>query len=180
MDRSLFSSFKKFISKTSKEENKNSPVEKIASAIKESRIDGYDKGDFIGDFKYPVKKEDDVPIRHISPYVPKVITSVYKEKLKSSIVISLYDLNVVRDDLEFIGKSRIDGRPIYRYVGEDFSKFDLPYEELVSTEDVPQIPISTSPYVDKNFLTEYSEYLADQLDKSIAYSEYVAESISKM
>ena len=155
-------------------------TEGIFSAIKKSSSGSAESHSFVGDFKYPVKKKEDIPVRYISPYEPKVITSGYKEKLKSSIVISLYDRDVIRDDLEFVGKSRIDGRPIYRYIGEDFSKFDLPYEELVSIEDVPQIQRLTSPDVEKDSLIEYCDYLADQLDKSIAYSEYVAESISKM
>lgn len=154
--------------------------EEVFSTIKKSSKDSAESHSFIGDFEYPVKKKEDIPVRYISPYEPKVITSSYKEKLKSSIVISLYDLNVVRDDLEFIGKSRIDGRPIYRYVGEDFSKFDLPYDELVSVEDVPKIPSLPSSSVEDGLLREYVDYLADQLDKSISYSEYVAESISKM
>jgi hypothetical protein len=53
------------------------------------------------------------------------------EVLRESIIISPYDQYIgYRDDIQLIGTSRITGRNIYRYSGYDFSKFDLPYEEI--------------------------------------------------
>jgi hypothetical protein len=65
---------------------------------------------------------------------PRRITSQYKKIIQQSIVISL-ETACNRSDLEFISNSRVDGKPIYRYVGSDFSRFDLPYEEVISLED---------------------------------------------
>lgn len=45
-----------------------------------------------------------------------------KEILKNSLIIMI-DKPIDSDQLEFIGKSRINGRPIYRYIGKDFLKF---------------------------------------------------------
>jgi hypothetical protein len=65
---------------------------------------------------------------------PKKITSQYKKTIQESIVISL-EMACNRPDLEFIGNSKVDGKPIYRYTGSDFTRFDLPYEEVISLED---------------------------------------------
>jgi hypothetical protein len=169
-----------FKKKEKKEEIQDIIPEEILSAVKKSTKDSAESHSFLEDFEYPVRKKEIIDISEYRLIDAEKITSEYKEKLKSSIVISLYGLNVQRSDLEFICKSRIDGRPIYRYIGHDFSKFDIPYEELVSIEDVLQIPRLTSPDVERDSLIEYCDYLADQLDRNIAYSEYVAESISKM
>lgn len=56
---------------------------------------------------------------------------VFPDSLSSHICISL-DTPVVRPDLEFVTNSKIDGKPIYKYIGKDFSQFDLPYEEFFS------------------------------------------------
>jgi hypothetical protein len=129
-------------------------------------------GEFIGDFKYPaVKKEEVKSKKDKTPFGPMEMTPKNKDLLKRSIVISLYDFDIERSDLEFIGNSRIDSRPIYRYIGNDFSKFDLPYEELVSLDNYTGI---TNTDVSK----EYADYLSEMIDRSISYTEYVAETIS--
>jgi hypothetical protein len=76
-----------------------------------------------------------------SPSLPKVVerpeTGVrefsprYRALLRKSIVISL-DNPVHRKDLEFIAFSRIDGAPIYRYIGPLPFQLDIPYTELFS------------------------------------------------
>ena len=66
--------------------------------------------------------------------IPKKINAQYKKTIQQSIVISL-EMACNRPDLEFIANSRVDGKPIYRYTGVDFSRFDLPYEEVVSLEE---------------------------------------------
>jgi hypothetical protein len=101
------------------------------------------------------------------------MTQKNKDILKTSIVISLYDFEVERIDLEFIGNSRINGRPIYRYIGNDFSKFDLPYEELVSLDNYTGI---TNTDVSK----EYDDYLSEMVDRNISYTEYLADSINNI
>ena len=133
-------------------------------------------GEFIGDFKYPPEKKEKEKVRDKKDkksFVSMEMTQNNKDLLKRSIVISLYDFEVERSDLEFIGNSRIDGRPIYRYIGNDFSKFDLPYEELVSLDNYIG---NTNTDVSK----EYADYLSEMVDQSIAYSEYVADSIKNV
>lgn len=63
--------------------------------------------------------------------LPVVDTTIEQKKeiLKNSILIML-KIKEDRKDLDFIGESRINGRPIYRYIGKDFSTFDLEYEEV--------------------------------------------------
>jgi hypothetical protein len=84
------------------------------------------------------------------------MTPENKQLLKSSITISL-DFPVERKDLRFVANSRIDGKPIYIYTGDDFSTFDLPYEEMVSLED----------FTNSSQLTNYVEYVAEQLSTTI-------------
>jgi hypothetical protein len=131
-------------------------------------------GEFIGDFKYPDEKKEGVKgKKDKKSFVPMEMTQKNKDLLKTSIVISLYDFEVERIDLEFIGNSIINGRPIYRYIGNDFSKFDLPYEELVSLDNYKGIP-------NTDVSKEYADYLSEMVDKSISYSEYVADSIKNV
>lgn len=151
-------------------------AEKIPSAIKESRIEIYDEGDFIRDFKYPINKGEEDEKKEVSINsipTPIIINKNYRNLLKKSIVISLHDFGVVRDDLEFIGNSRINGRPIYRYIGSDFSKFDLLYDEVVSLEDRGDF------YIKPNSLSNYSEYLSTIIDNNIAYSDYIKDHLEK-
>jgi hypothetical protein len=109
----------------------------IKTHIKETKQ--VDKQDFIGDFdimklpkREPLKENRDYIIPSVEQK-PMRMTKQNKDLLKRSIVISL-DFPVSRPDLEFIAKSRIDGRPIYRYIGEMPFKMDIPFEELMSLE----------------------------------------------
>ena len=56
--------------------------------------------------------------------------------LSGSIIISPYeDLGLhpeYEGDFVFIGISGITGRGIYKYIGNDFSTFNLPYEEIIN------------------------------------------------
>jgi hypothetical protein len=70
---------------------------------------------------------------------PMPMNSHTKNLLKNSIVISL-PFTIDRSDLEFIAFSKKDHQPIYRYVGGDFRKFDLPYTEMVGIGDLPAPP----------------------------------------
>jgi hypothetical protein len=87
---------------------------------------------FIGDFiskrsavktDYPILEEDLAIINR-----PK---SIHSNSLTTHICISL-DYPVLRPDLEFITNSVLDNKPIYKYIGKDFNRFDLPYEEVFS------------------------------------------------
>lgn len=169
-----------FKKKEKKAEIQDIIPDEILSAVKKSTKVSGEGHSFLEDFEYPVRKKEIIDVSEYKLIDAEKITSEYKEKLKESIVISLYDLNVQRSDLEFICKSRIDGRPIYRYIGNDFSKFDLPYEELISLESIDQFPREIQEKIsESDLLKSYSDYLVEQLDRNIAYSEYIAESISK-
>ena len=149
-------------------------VEEVISSIKDSKKNYSESpyGSFVGDFKYPLEKKEVVKNKSVKS--PMEMSEKNKELLKRSIVISLYDFGIERNDLEFIGDSRVNGRPIYRYIGNDFSKFDLPYEELISLDNYFE------PIINTDASKEYSDYLSDILDRNIAYSEYVADSINNV
>lgn len=96
-----------------------------------------EKSDFLGDFtvinqnqKQKAVKEKEASVE-LTKQKPMIMNSRNREILKESIVISL-DFPVDRNDLQFIGNSRKDGKPIYRYIGSDFSTFNLPYDEVIS------------------------------------------------
>jgi len=72
-------------------------------------------------------------IERVRETPPMPMNSHTKNLLKQSIVISI-PFTTDRSDLEFVAFSRIDHQPIYRYIGNDFSKFDLPYTEIISVE----------------------------------------------
>ena len=88
---------------------------------------------FIGDFDALKKRVS--PKENNSSLILEEDRIVSRPVLSNSLVthicISL-DSPVFRPDLEFIANSRIDGKPIYKYIGKDFSKFNLPYEEVFS------------------------------------------------
>jgi hypothetical protein len=174
----LFNKSKSFIKSRKKKPVYKSPeIQEVISTIKETKSSG-DKSSFIADFKYPLenKKGD-------RRNTPMELTPRNKELISKSIVISPYDTELShRTDLEFIGNSRITGRGIYRYVGNDFSKFELPYEEIISL-DTKFEPI-TEPYIPQRLpvideelkrMQDYCDYVAENLDKNIAYSNYISE-----
>lgn len=152
-------------------------IQEVISTIKETKSSD-DKSSFIADFKYPFeKKKEGRGIR------PMELTPRNKEIISKSIVISPYDTELShRKDLEFIGNSRITGRGIYRYVGNNFSNFDLPYEEIVSLDTKfeaipdPYVP-ERLPVIDEELkrMQDYCDYVAENLDKNIAYSNYISE-----
>lgn len=108
---------------------KEPEVQDVLSTIKKSK-QNEDSNSFIGEFKYPKEGPKNMAQKKREPMELKPGNI---ELLNRSIVISLYDMDLgYRDDLQFIGISRINGKGIYRYIGKDFSKFDLPYEEVVS------------------------------------------------
>lgn len=88
---------------------------------------------FIGDFD--TLKKCITPKENVKSLILEEDRIVSRPVLSNSLVthicISL-DSPVFRPDLEFITNSRIDGKPIYKYIGKDFSKFNLPYEEVFS------------------------------------------------
>jgi hypothetical protein len=152
-------------------------IQEVISTIKETKSSD-DKSSFIADFKYPSeKKKEERRIR------PMELTPKNKELISKSIVISPYDTELShRKDLEFIGNSRITGRGIYRYVGNNFSNFDLPYEEIVSldtkSETIPDPYVPERlPVIDEELkrMQDYCDYVAENLDKNIAYSNYISE-----
>ena len=152
-------------------------IQEVISTIKETKSSD-DKSSFISDFKYPSENRKEERIIR-----PMELTPRNKEIISKSIVISLYDTELShRKDLEFIGNSRITGRGIYRYVGNDFAKFDLPYEEIVSLDTKigtipdPYVP-DRLPVIDKELkrMQDYCDYVAENLDKNIAYSNYISD-----
>jgi hypothetical protein len=174
----LFDKGKSIIKSRKKKPVYKSPeIQEVISTIKETKS-SKDKSSFIADFKYPMEdKKEERRIR------PMELTPRNKEILNKSIVISPYDTEIShRKDLEFIGNSRITGRGIYRYVGDDFSKFDLPYEEIVSLDTKfesipdPYVP-ERLPVIEKELkrMQDYCDYVAENLDKNIAYSNYISE-----
>lgn len=50
-----------------------------------------------------------------------------KEILKNSLIIMI-ERPIKSDELDLIGNSRINGKPIYRYIGKDFLSFRAKYE----------------------------------------------------
>ena len=167
----------KSISKNKTPIYKAPEIQEIISTIKETKSSD-DKSSFIADFKYPFEnKKEEIGIR------PMELTPRNKEIISKSIVISPYDTELShRKDLEFIGNSRITGRGIYRYVGNNFSNFDLPYEEIVSLDTSfvaipdPYVP-ERLPVIDNELkrMQDYCDYVAENLDKNIAYSNYISE-----
>jgi hypothetical protein len=169
----LFNKGKSVIKSRKKKTVYKSPeIQEVISTIKETKSSD-DKSSFISDFKYPSeKKKEEREIR------PMELTPRNKEIISKSIVISPYDTELShRKDLEFIGNSRITGRGIYRYKGDDFSKFDLPYEEIVSLDTKfgtipdPYVP-ERLPVIDKELkrMQDYCDYVAENLDKNIAFT----------
>ena len=72
---------------------------------------------------------------------PTLLDSHTIDLLKQSIVISI-PFTIDRPDLEFVAFSKLDHYPIYRYVGNNFNDFDLPYTEMVNAVIPPvQIPV---------------------------------------
>ena len=79
------------------------------------------------------KEKDDTKNRKPSIKSMDLSNPYVLDKLRGAIIISPYeeiDLMFLRKDLEFVGVSRITGRGIFKYIGNDFAKFDLPYEEI--------------------------------------------------
>ena len=121
--------------KESKISNTNPVKKESISAIKESKNQKADDSvsySFMEDSRNTDKiKEENKRIR---PLIPMDLNNPYVlSQLRGQIIISPYDdPEILRNrlDLEFIGISIINGRGIYKYIGGDISKFDLPYEEI--------------------------------------------------
>lgn len=142
--RYIYRHFKK---SSSPKEVKNAPiykepeVQEVISAIKKKEGRSPEiRSSFMDDFKYPKEKTID------RSETPIKLTPSNKEILNNSIIISLYDTDMsYRKDLQFICRSRINGRCIYRYIGNNFSEFDLPFEEVVSFDNYYPEPKKLSP-----------------------------------
>jgi hypothetical protein len=98
----------------------------------------------------------------ISEEKPMIMNSINKNRLKEGIIISLDDITK-REDLEFIGISRIDGTAIYLYTGYNFSNFNLPYSEVYVSYD--EIEEAVKPI-------DYSDWLARGLSNTEKTIEY--------
>lgn len=125
-------------------------LEEIEMIIKKSDSSSA-SNEFIKDFD--VNKKHEVFIKHASEtpaierkreFPPMAMNRYTKETLKQSIVISIPHV-VDRLDLEFVAFSRLDHQPIYRYIGNDFANFDLPYTEMISEEILPPPPLHVKP-----------------------------------
>ena len=114
--------------KTTKESKKTSDVPKF--------LDGFD----IDTYSVVDKKiSDSIKKSNLEKYGPsqhsitkrnELCNEEKRSLLKKSILIMLDYEQPERKDLDFIGKSRINGKPIYRYIGKQFENFDLKYEEV--------------------------------------------------
>lgn len=89
---------------------------------------------------------------------PMIMSSSNKTRLRSGIIVSL-EFKVKRPDLEFVGISRIDGKPIYLFTGNDFSGFNLPYEEVFAS---PEDMVKSVDYTD--WLTRGESINSNSLD----------------
>lgn len=189
--QSMLSKIKKFFEKEVKEEK--SLTGKSAEIQTVKHLHKQKDNEFLNDFDFSKTSSDKLKIQkqvhqetiEMSPE-PKKLSESYKKVLVNSIVISL-DIPVDRVDLEFVANSRMDGKPIYRYIGTDFSKFDLPFEEVASlecgkTQNSHDFNLNNRSYADYlrgnvEKTIAYSDYLRGNLDKTIAYREYIAENI---
>jgi hypothetical protein len=97
---------------------------------------------------------------------PMIMNEANKKLLKESIVIMLKEIQKERNDLLFVGNSRINGNPIYIYKGSNISNFELPFEEVIGAEDY------YTPNVSQ--IKSYSDYISDNLYKTINYTEYLS------
>jgi len=129
----IFKKTKELFKKNKKPLYSNPEVHEIISTIKESKK-VEDNQSFITGFKYNEEKKPESSGSNKSyshRKVPMEFNQYNKDILKNSIIITLFDNDVdYRNDIEFIGNSRINGKPIYRYIGNDFKNFDLPYSEI--------------------------------------------------
>lgn len=86
----------------------------------------------------------------VEKFTSKVRSNTHQESSQNSLLDGVKKLNrdfdqiiislpytVSESDLQFLGFSQIDNRPIYKYVGQDFSKFSHPYEECVLLPPAP-------------------------------------------
>lgn len=96
--------------------------------------------------------EDNVLSKFNTNDKPMKMNDFNKSRLRDGIVVSL-EFKVKRHDLEFINVSRIDGKPVYLYTGNDFASFNLPYEEVVSSPNIYSNPTkSKSSYFDDKLM----------------------------
>ena len=131
----IFKKTKGLFKKNKKPLYTNPEIQEVISTIKESKkVD--DNQSFITGFKYNEEKKSE-NTRSNQSYsrknkkIPMEFNQYNRDILKNSIIITLFDNDVdYRNDIEFIGNSRINGKPIYRYIGKDFKNFDLPYSEI--------------------------------------------------
>lgn len=82
-------------------------------------------------------KTSSMHIERVKETPPVKLDSYTVDLLKQSIVISI-PFTIDRPDLELISFSKLDHYPIYRYTGNNFKDFDLPYTEMVSIEIPPE------------------------------------------
>jgi hypothetical protein len=94
------------------------------------------------------------------------MTHANRELLKQSIVISL-DFPVDRPDLEFVANSRVDGKSIYRYIGQMPFNLDIPFEELISLEGIREIK-SEEIFIE---LSEHENIQVIQIQENMSFAE---------
>lgn len=109
-------------------------------------------------FKVFTDKTSSVQIERVRETPSVKLDSHTVDLLKQSIVISM-PFTIDRPDLEFVAFSKLDHYPIYRYIGNNFKDFDLPYTEMVSIEN----PISNKPTPPKSqtqmgWIQDYSNH----------------------
>ena len=147
--------------------NENISYIKIGNPIESEFMKGFIHSGNDNEIDFSTYKTQEIDLENYMQS-PKPMEMNYenRKKLSESIVISL-DIPVSRNDLEFVGNSHVDGKPIYRYTGINFSTFNLPYDEVASIEryisklkrdDLAPSLNNYVKYVDKAIDNSYSNY----------------------
>ena len=136
MDRWDSGKWRRKLSTDRKKTTKTDPYPEVIVNIKRFPSRSNDTSSF----KVFTDKTSSMHIERVKE-TPKLLDSHTIDLLKQSIVISI-PFTIDRPDLEFVAFSKLDHYPIYRYVGNNFNDFDLPYTEMVNAVIPPvQIPV---------------------------------------
>lgn len=136
MDRWDSGKWRRKLSTNRKKTSKADPYPEVIVNIRRFPL----SSDDTSSFKVFTDKTSSMHIERVKE-TPTLLDSHTIDLLKQSIVISI-PFTIDRPDLEFVAFSKLDHYPIYRYVGNNFNDFDLPYTEMVNAVIPPvQIPV---------------------------------------
>lgn len=68
-------------------------------------------------------------VKEALPHTGKGLSNHEKKKLLSDSIMIMSDTRVISHELDLVGYSKINGNPIYRYIGKDFTNFVKSYPE---------------------------------------------------